>query len=219
MNQSIKRSGVYKQVFSDDRRYTIYIPEISTENKKLALIMLLHWGGPIYPFKGMEILSGLGIPGFGDLGAIIVSPDCPSGRWDDPISEAYVIELHKWLTDQYKIRMDKTLLTGYSLGGIGTWYIATRNQNEFAGALPISARPLEETINVDWSIPIYVIHSRDDEIFPIEYTLKAVELLRKRKASVEFKIVEGVTHFDIYGFIEPLRETIPWIRKVWRAMN
>ncbi len=216
MNQSIKRSGVYKQVFSDDRRYTIYIPEISTEdNEELALIMLLHWGGPIYPFKGLEILSGLGIPAFSGLGAIIVSPDCLADRWDDPISESYVMELHRWLLNQYEIKKSKTLIAGYSFGGIGTWYIAARHQNEFAGALPISASQPEAAI-VDWSIPIYVIHSREDEIFPIEYTLKAVELLKKRKASVELKIVEGVTHFDTYGFIEPLRETIPWIRRAWR---
>lgn len=216
MNQSIKKPGVYKQVFSEDRRYTIYIPEILTEDKEPALIMLLHWKGPFYPFKGWEILSGLGIPAFGDLGAIIVSPDCPSDRWDDQVSEAYVMELHRWLLNQYKIKKSKTLIAGYSFGGIGTWYIAARNQSEFGGALPISARPPEAINNVDWSIPIYVIHSRDDEIFPIEYALKAVELLRKRNAPIELKIVEGVTHFDTYGFIEPLRETIPWIRGVWR---
>ncbi len=100
------------------------------------------------------------------------------------------------------------------MGGIGTWYIAARNQNEFAGVLPISARP-PEAVNVNWSIPIYVIHSKQDEVFRIEDTVKAVESLRKRKVSVEFKIVEGVTHYDTYGFIEPLRETIPWIRRVW----
>ncbi len=215
MDQIPKRPGVYKQIFSDDRRYAIYIPEILTENKEPTLIMLLHWRGPFYPFKGWEILSGLGIPAFGDMGTIIVSPDCPSERWDDLVSEAYVIDLHRRLLDQYEIKNAKTLIAGYSFGGIGTWYIAARNQNEFGGALPISARP-PEAINVDWSIPIYVIHSSDDEIFPIEYTLKAVEFLRKRNADVELKIVEGVTHFDTYGFIGPLRETIPWIRNVWK---
>jgi predicted peptidase len=214
MNQHLKKPGVYRRIFSDDRRYTIYIPGIPTEDKEPALVMLLHWGGLIFPFKGWEILSGLGIPAFDELEAIIVSPDFLSGSWDDPMSEAYVIELHKWLMDQYEIEKDKTILTGYSLGGIGTWYIAARNQNEFAGALPISANPPEAAI-VDWSIPIYVIHSREDEVFPIEYTVKAVELLRKKNASVELKIVEGVTHFDTYGFIGTLKESIPWIRRVW----
>ncbi|MER3445623.1 MAG: hypothetical protein C4291_01780, partial [Candidatus Dadabacteria bacterium] len=101
--------------------------------------MLLHWKGPFYPFKGWEILSGLGIPAFGDLGAIIVSPDCPSDRWDDLVSEAYVMDLHRRLLDQYEIKKGKTLIVGYSFGGIGTWYIAARNQNEFAGVLPIPA--------------------------------------------------------------------------------
>ncbi|HSE83074.1 MAG TPA: dienelactone hydrolase family protein [Thermodesulfobacteriota bacterium] len=217
MNQHPHKPGIYKQVFSqEDRRYTIYIPpESLTDSNEPALIMLLHWKGPMYPFKGWEILSGLGIPAFGNVGAIIVSPDCPSDRWDDPVSEAYVMELHRWLTDQYGITKNRTLLAGYSFSGIGTWYIASRNQNEFAGALPVSARPLEKAVNVDWSIPIYVIHGREDEIFPIEDTVNAVDLLRKRNASVDFKTVEGVTHFETYGFIEPLKEAIPWIRKVW----
>jgi len=93
--------------------------------------------------------------------------------------------------------------------------VNTRKQNEFTGTLPISARPLVEAVNVDWSIPIYVIHSRQDEVFRIEDAVKAVELLSKRKASVELKIVEGVTHYGTYGFIEPLKEAISWIRRVW----
>ncbi|MFQ5787663.1 MAG: dienelactone hydrolase family protein [Thermodesulfobacteriota bacterium] len=125
------------------------------------------------------------------------------------------MELHKWLMEQYRIDKENTLLAGYSLGGIGTWYITANNQNEFAGALPISTRPLDEATNVMWHIPIYVIHSRDDEIFPFEDTVKTVDMLKKRKASVELKIVEGITHYDTYGFIEPLKNTIPWIRKVW----
>src|SRR5574341_19785 len=153
MNESLKKPGINKQVFSDGRLYTIYIPEGLTEDKELGLIMLLHWRGPMYPFKGLEILSGLGIPAFDELGAIIVSPDCPSVGWDDPISESYVLELHNWLMEQYEIKKDRTLLAGYSFGGIGTWFIAGRNQNEFAGAMPISARPLEDSINLNWSIP------------------------------------------------------------------
>lgn len=216
MNQHPQKPGIYKQVFSqEDRRYTIYIPDDLPEDNEPSLIILLHWKEPMYPFKGLEILSGLGVPAFGDLGSIIVSPDCPADRWDDPVSEAYVMELHRWLVDQYGITKNRTLLAGYSFGGIGTWYIASRNQNEFAGALPISAKPLEEAIKVDWSIPIYVIHGREDEIFPVEDAMKAVELLRKRGASVDFTIVEGTTHFETYGFIEPLKDTVPWIRRIW----
>jgi len=44
------------------------------------------------------------MPAFGELGAIIISPDCPSGCWDDPVSEAYVMELYKWLIDKYEIK-------------------------------------------------------------------------------------------------------------------
>ncbi|MFQ5787664.1 MAG: hypothetical protein ACE5H1_06750 [Thermodesulfobacteriota bacterium] len=75
----MKKPGVHKIIFSqDDRRYSIYVPEGIAEQKNPSLVVLLHWGGPVYPFKGFEILSGLGIPAFGDLNSIIASPDCPA---------------------------------------------------------------------------------------------------------------------------------------------
>lgn len=216
MNQLLKKPGVHKNIFSrDDRRYSIYVPEGIAEQKDPSLIMLLHWGGPVYPFKGLEILSGLGIPSFAGLEAIIASPDCPAGRWDNSTSESYVMELYRWLLEQYEIENQKTLLAGYSLGGIGTWYIAARNQNEFAGALIVSAVPLDESVNVRWPMPIRVIHSKHDEVFRFEDTVKTVDLLKKRKVSIDLRVVEGVTHYDTYGFIEPLKNSVPWIENVW----
>jgi len=107
------------------------------------------------------------------------------------------------------------LLTGYSLGGIGTWYVAGRNQDRFTGALPLSAEVPEESLEVEWKIPLYVIHSRKDEIFPASRTEDAVRRLRERGADIEMAMIDGITHFDTGGFVQPLREALPWLRSVW----
>jgi predicted peptidase len=216
MITALDKTGIYQlEFFKGKKHYSIYMPDNVREYKPRSLIMILHWGGPVYQYKGLEILSGLAIPALGKLGAIIVAPDCPSGRWDDPASESYVLELHTWLIEQYGIEKKKTLLAGYSLGGIGTWYIAGRNQGEFRGALIISAKPMDETTNVDWSIPLYIIHGRNDEVFPLQYTASAVDLLKKKDRSVEFRLVEDTTHYETHRFIEPVKDTVPWVREIW----
>lgn len=210
------KPGIYKLEFSNGKRhYSIFIPENVGEDKSRSLIMILHWGGPLYQYKGSEILSGLAIPALGKLGAIIVAPDSPSGRWDDPASESYVLELHRSLIEQYGIEKKKTLLAGYSLGGLGTWHIAAGNQGEFGGALIMSAKPPDEAANVDWLIPVYVIHGRDDEIFPLYHTEYAVDLLKKKNRPVELKVVEETSHYETHRFIEPLKNALPWIRQIW----
>jgi predicted peptidase len=216
MIRALDKPGIYKLEFSKGKtQYCIYIPDGVREEKPRSLVMILHWGGPMYQYKGSEILSGLALPALGELGAIIVAPDSPTGRWDDQASESYVLELYRWLIEQYGIEKKKTLLAGYSLGGIGTWYIAARNQGEFGGALIISAKPLDETTNVDWLIPIYIIHGRDDEVFPLQYTESAVHLLKKKNRQVEFKVVEHTSHYETHRFIEPLKDALPWIRQIW----
>ncbi len=215
MTAASDRPGIYSLEFSEgERYYSIYVPHTVGGDQPRSLIIILHWGGPMYRHKGLEILSGLAIPALGDLGAIIVAPDSPTGRWDDSASESYVLQLHKWLTEHYGIDKKKTLLAGYSLGGIGTWYIAGRNQGEFGGALIVSARPVDETNKVDWLIPLYIIHSRDDEVFPIHPTASAVDSLKKKNKSIEFKVEEHITHYETHRFIEPLKDAVPWIRKI-----
>lgn len=209
------KPGTYSLEFSEEsRHYSIYIPHNLRDNRPRSLIMILHWGGPMYRYKGLEILSALAIPVLGESGAIIVAPDSPTGRWDDSASESYILELHRWLIEEYGIEKKKTVLAGYSLGGIGTWHIAARNQHEFGGALIISAKPADGATNVDFSIPVYIIHGSADEVFPLQLAASAADLLRKKNTPVEFTVVPNATHYDTHSFVEPLKAAVPWIRHI-----
>lgn len=210
------RPGIHELTFGGhNRRYTIAIPSEYSDQNTTPLILVLHWGGMVTQFYGRGILEGLAKPALGELGAIIVAPDCPHGDWANPRSEAVVLDLLDYLFTQYNIDAEKILITGYSLGGIGTWYLAARHQERFTAAIPMACPPGSKSSEVNWQIPLFVIHSRRDELFPFEETEKVVRQLQTRGHPIEFKLIDLVTHFDTAGFLRPLQATVPWIRKVW----
>ena len=133
-----------------------------------------------------------------------------------PSSEQVVIDLCDHLQSIYTIDKRRVLLTGYSMGGIGTWMLAAHHQERFAAALIVSAKPPTGVDNVQWDIPLYVIHSRRDEIFPLGDTESTVSQLREMGVAIELHIVDGVTHFQTERFVEPIHAAIPWVQDSWR---
>ncbi len=209
-------AGVHEQILAHrGQHYTIAIPDSYTDAGVTPLIVVLHWGGEMTPFFGKSILAYLAEPALRELGAILVAPDCQHGDWTNPQSESEINALLEHLRDNYNIAVNKTVLTGYSKGGMGTWYLAARNQIEFAAAIPMAGHPQPDSADVRWEIPLYVIHSRRDEIVPYEQTAQVVDQLREKGVAVEFVSLDGVTHYETDRFVQPLRAALPWIRKVW----
>jgi len=213
-----KIAGIHEQILARrNQRYTIAIPAGYADEKPTPLVLALHYGGPVTPFYGSGILVGLVEPALRELGAIIVAPDCQHGDWANLDSELEIVELLKYLQAHYAIDARKTALTGYSLGGAGTWYVAARNQEKFAAAMPMAGWPQPDSAEVEWKIPLYVIHSRADQVVPFDQTELVVRQLKERGAAVQSVLLEGITHYETEYFVAPLQAAAPWIGKVWAS--
>jgi predicted peptidase len=167
------------------------------------------------PYTGKYLLLGLIQPALYELGAIMVAPDRNRSDWDNPQSEEEILNLFSYLQSLYLIDPAHTLITGYSLGGIGTWRLAAYHNDKFAAALPIAANPPQYVLDTQWEIPIYVIHGQEDEYFPLNQTQSIIEQLRSTGADIEFVAVDRGTHFNTDGYVKPLHGAIPWIQRVW----
>lgn len=209
-------SGVHEQVLQPgNRRYTIVIPKHYERLRPVPLVLALHFGGRVTPYYGRSFVEAVVYPGLYSLGAIIVAPDCTGSDWTGPRSEEDVLDLLDHLHGRFDIDPARVLVTGYSMGGTGAWHFASRHQDRVTAALIMAGHPVAKAMKADWRIPLYVIHSRADEIVPFQPTEKAVSRLRQRGARVEFVVLDGVTHYESPRFVPALQAAVPWITEAW----
>lgn len=197
------------------RRYTLVIPEGYSGEEPVPLVVSLHYGGGVTPFYGRGLLQSLVEPALRELGAIFVAPDSAAGDWTNPLAEQHVLELVDYIEGQYNIDLDRTLLTGYSMGGRGTWYLAARYPDRFRAAVAIAGQPQPDSATMEWRTPLYVIHSAADQVISLGPTREVVEQLRARGVSVELAVVDNIGHSEVPRYRSLLVEAVPWIRQAW----
>jgi predicted peptidase len=193
-------------------RYTISVPVSDAKTASEPLIVMLHYGGEVTPFYGKGMIVGLGGPAFGELQPILLAPDSLGGDWTTDDNEAAVVWLTRAVMATYRIDPRKVVLSGYSMGGMGTWFIGAKHQNLFTAAVPIASAPVDDS---DWTIPLYVIHSHDDEILPIAPVRAHVDKLKARGARIEWRPLRGPTHHDVSAYVPALRDASTWLAQLW----
>lgn len=208
--------GIYnRELSTGGQRYTLLIPSGYNAGQAAPLVLSLHYGGVVVPYYGSRLLEVLISPALEDLGAIIVAPEMVGQSWDSEESEKQVLDLIRAIKANYAIDENRTLVTGFSMGGRGAWYLAARHPDLFSAAIPISARPEDNATEVDWQVPLLVIHSVADEVVAFEPVETTVRALKENDVPIEMIIVHEVTHYQIELFLEPLKAAVPWIRKAW----
>ncbi len=215
-----KTPGIFRQVFDADDAtritFTIGIPNTYTGDDPVPLVVALHWGDQrIPPFFGDQLLRGIVLPAFHDLNAIFIAPDALGNSWTDPRNEKNVAALVEEVASAYNIDKGKVLLTGFSMGGQGTWHLASRNQDLYSAAIPIAGRPSKDALEIEWKIPFYVIHSKRDAVVTIAATQAVVQELQRRGANVKFVELEDIKHNEAGRYVEHLRAAIPWLKQIW----
>jgi predicted peptidase len=215
--------GIHQQSIGgpggQELRFTVSVPPGYDGVRPVPLVLALHFGGRAFPpYYGRNILEVLVQPALESLGALIVAPDALDSNWGDAIDEARVLSLLDHLASTFAIDRKRVLCTGYSMGGAGTWYFVGRHPGRFTAAIPIAGRPPtgDGAPTSPPKVPIYAIHSRADEVVPLADTEAHVAALRAQGADVQLTIIDGVTHFQTDRFVEPLRDALPWLARVWK---
>jgi predicted peptidase len=212
--------GLYRMVFAvpdlGPMRYGILVPRGYNPREARPLVLALHPGGERMEYYGAAFVQQIVAPGLSDLGAIIVAPDCPTRAWTDPIADRAVMALVRSVFNDYNIDRSRVLVTGFSLGGRGTWFMATRHADVFTAAIPMAGAPGEASLERLAKVPTYVIHSRDDEVAPFAPSERAVADLKRLGHAVEFAALTGVTHYQMGGYVDSLKQAGRWVAERWK---
>ena len=197
-------------------RYAISIPRTYSALTPAPLILALHFGvrGRDAAGAGASVMRSLIGPALEGLGAVIVAPDSVQGSWSSPENEKAVTALLDMVLANYAIDKTKVAVTGYSMGGAGSWYFAEKFPERFRAAIPISATPPISAAG--WQLPVLAIHSRDDEVNPFGPTEARIAELQKAGVKAKLIALNGVSHRDTSRFRNGLRQAIPWLRDIWK---
>jgi antitoxin component YwqK of YwqJK toxin-antitoxin module/pimeloyl-ACP methyl ester carboxylesterase len=197
-------------------QYLLYKPSQYEHqpNKKWPLIIFLH-GGSIRG-SNLHKLYDAGIPDQiyrkREFPFIIASPLCPlEKRWStDDWFESFFDELVK----KYRIDENRVYLTGLSLGGSGTWYLAVKYPEKFAAIAPMCGKTnhlkyLYDNIKNIKNIPTWVFHGETDKIVLLKESQDMVNALRKSGGQPTFTIFPKIGH-GAFWKVYPGQELYDW---------
>ena len=108
---------------------------------------------------------------------IAVSPVTPKAGWEP---DSVIEFLDRLLADRrfrFKIDPTRVYLTGFSMGGYGTFQTASRYPERFAAAVPLAGGSPPDDPETLRDIPIWAFHGDEDDVTSLENTRKAIETL------------------------------------------
>jgi hypothetical protein len=179
--------------------YLAYLPNGYQESigKEWPLIIYLH--GSSCKGSNLEKLKRYGPPFYLDRGmqvdAIVISPQCPSNRnW---VLGDWFESFYSEILQKYHVDASRVYLTGMSLGGFGTWSLASRYPQYFAAIMPLcgGGRPdMAETIK---DVPTWVFHGEKDRKVRLNRSEEMVEAMQGMGSRPKFSVLKGEGH-DIH---------------------
>jgi predicted esterase len=175
--------------------YLLYLPDEynSSTDLKWPLILFLHGAGE--RGDSLDLVKRHGPPKLVDEGQdfdfIIVSPQCPARQW---WSADVLIHLLDEVISKYRIDEDRIYLTGLSMGGFGTWEIASKYPQRFAAIAPICGGGDPELAWNMRHIPVWVFHGAKDNVVSVALSEAMVESLKKYNNQVKFTVYPEANH-------------------------
>ena len=192
--------------------YTIRIPNQYDGETAKPLMLLLHYGysgSKPEPFTGQQMINAFEKKLPKDL--FILAPDVVESDWKHSKNEAAAVWLVQSMLKTYNIDESQVLICGFSMGGEGAWYIGSRHQDLFTGVIPIAAPVAGQKDS--WQIPIYVVHSKDDEVVPYFAARRHSKTVEQNGAVIKFKAAEGVDHYNAAHYRGYLPDALFWIQE------
>lgn len=170
---------VTNHIFSEDisskvkMNYQLYLPHDVGANRdsKYPLILFLH--GIKKRGEDVHLLNHYGLTWLAENQAnfpfVVVTPQC---KTDSNWGEEYhlVKPLVEEIIKNYPIDPESVYVTGFSMGGNGTWEYASRSPELFSAIVPISGWFDPDKASLIKDVPIWAFHCVDDDVVGVSGT-------------------------------------------------
>ncbi len=198
--------------------YQVFVPQQFTPDKKWPVILFLHGAGERGTDCERQTQTGLGAAIRNQMEtfpALVVLPQCrPDSVWIGTMEELALEALDKTVKE-FNGDPQRIYLTGLSMGGYGTWYLAAHHPKKFAaiasvcgGVLPPPGRlfprnamafipknkPYETVAKKIGKTPVWIFHGSVDPVILVTESREMNEALQALGGNVKYTEYPGVNH-------------------------
>jgi predicted peptidase len=195
-----------------DMEYAVFVHSKYDKEKKTPLMVALHGLGS----NPKQILGYKGLTEQAEkYGYVVVAPmgynskgwygnSMPGKKQTDPpnlgeLSEKDVMNVLEIARKDFNVDKDRIYLMGHSMGGGGTWHLALKYPDLWAGLAPIAPaifRPATEVSKIK-HIPVILIQGDKDNLVPVAGARRWADAMKKNEMKYEYIEVAGGGHVDV----------------------
>ena len=181
-----------------ENRWAFPFVEYSPKEMKKGLPLIIQLHGAGERGEGGEDLVLVDKHGFSgiiadsEIDAVIIMPQCQKNDfW-----AARVESLYKFILDaieDYGADKSQVTLTGLSMGGFGTWFLAMAHPELFAAIAPVCGGGMPWNAGT-LTMPVWAFHGDMDKTVSFRHSSEMVDALKSLGRDVEFTVYEGAGH-------------------------
>ena len=179
-------------------RWSIYVPEYYTKEKRWPLVIALHGGSG----HGADFLWSW-LRDARARGMLLASPTSLDRTWFLHHPGTDVVGLNSMLSqisEKWNVDTKRLLLTGISDGGTYSMVLSTVRQSPFTHYAPVAAA-VHALLNREGiveapvaDLKIFQVHGARDWMFPVEKARLAASALKNAGANIVYREVEDLSH-------------------------
>ncbi len=180
--------------------YTLYVPPAYDPLVPMPLLFVLHGGvgggkdGTAVTSRGKDAVP-LYLEGAERLRWILVAPNALAGPWSNPANEPFLSTVLDEVTARYNVDLDRVHLAGHAAGGTGAWWFGSRRTDAFASVSPsASSAPQGQKAFLAARTALFVYHSADDPVTPVDPIPPAVDAMLEAGCDVVYMQLEDQGH-------------------------
>ena len=194
MGRSVHRLSLHDPG-ADHVNYLLYIPPAyaGDSTAEWPLILFLH--GSEQRGDDPALLQQMALLAFAekvrDFPFVAVIPQCPrNSHWEPRFVKEVLVSVERAL----RIDRARVYLTGFSMGGYGTWQTAAAFPGTFAAIAPICGMSDVPDVPRLAGIPIWVFHGARDVNVPVGESQKMIEALVTSGADARLTVYPDSAH-------------------------
>lgn len=201
---------VTPEVAVDEMRYLLRFPDEWSPGVQLPVVVFLHGSGD--DDYDSRWLTGYGVPAAlqfdlipdGVEPFVLLAPQAaPGTSWDMGRQPETVIALLDQVLADHGLNPQRVSLTGMSMGGYGTWHLATRFPDRFMAAASVSGSgygstelPADLDVCAVSTVAIRGFHGSADQISLLSLNQQVIGAWEERcETSFDLSVLDGEGHF------------------------